>query len=79
MGVEDGFVNTGPPLLPPEVEAVNEVAGQPLLSPLGSGLVLLGVIEGGETGRCASCCACRLSGAPNTVIKMAAPRLRPFH
>ena len=48
MGVEDVFVGGGPPLFPPEVEAVDEVAGEPLLTDLGPGLILLGVPEGGE-------------------------------
>ena len=50
MGVEDVFVGGGPPLFPPEVEAVDEVAGEPLLTDLGPGLILFGVPEGGEAG-----------------------------
>jgi len=49
--VEDVFVGGGPPLLPPKVEAVDEVAGKPLLTDLGPRLILLGVVEGGEA-RC---------------------------
>ena len=49
--MEDVFVGGGPPLLPPKVEAVDEVAGKPLLTDLGPRLILLGVVEGGEA-RC---------------------------
>ena len=53
VGVEDLLVDVRPVLFPEEVEAVNEVAGEPLLTDLGPGLILLGVIEGGDTGCCA--------------------------
>lgn len=48
--VEDVSVGGGPPLFPPEVEAVDEVAGEPLLPDLGPGLILFGVPESGEAG-----------------------------
>ena len=48
--VEYVFVGGGPPLLPPEVEAVDDVAGEPLLTDLGPGLILFGVPESGQTG-----------------------------
>ncbi len=51
--MEDLFVDAGPPLFPPEVKAVDEVAGEPLLPDLGPGLVLLRIVEGGETSGCA--------------------------
>src|SRR5579862_9735864 len=50
VGVEDLLVDVRPVLFPEEVEAVNEVAGEPLLTDFGPGLILLGVIEGGDAG-----------------------------
>ena len=48
--VEDFFVDVGPVFFPEEVEAVDEVAGEPLLTDFGPCLILLGVIEGGDAG-----------------------------
>ena len=48
--VEYVFVGGGPPLLPPEVEAVDDVAGEPLLTDLGPGLILFGVPESRQAG-----------------------------
>ena len=53
MSVEDVFVGGGPPLFPPEVEAVDEVAGEPALSDFGPGAVLRGVIKAADAGCCA--------------------------
>jgi len=48
MGVENSFVDVGPVFFPKEVEAVDQVAGEPFLPYFGPGLILLRVIDGGE-------------------------------
>ena len=51
LSVKNSFVDIWPVLFPEEVETVYEVAGEPLLTNLGPGLVLLRVVEGGDA-RC---------------------------
>ena len=48
--MEDVFVCGGPPLFPPEVEAVDEVAGEPALADFGPGAIFRGVIEAADAG-----------------------------
>ena len=50
VGVEDSLVDVGPKLFVEEVEAVDDVAGEPLLSDLGPGAVFGGVVQAGDSG-----------------------------
>ena len=48
--MEDVFVDVWPVLFPEEVEAVDDVTGEPFLADFGPGLIVLGVLEGGDAG-----------------------------
>jgi len=49
VSVEDGLVYVGPELLIEEVEAVDDVAGEPLLTDFGPGAVFRGVVQAGDS------------------------------
>jgi len=51
--VEDSFVDVGPVLFPEEVEAVDEVAGEPALTYFGPGAILRWVVEAADPCRSA--------------------------
>ena len=48
--VEDSLVDVGPVFFPEKVEAVDQVAGEPLLTDFSPGLILFWVVNGGEAG-----------------------------
>jgi len=51
--VEDSLVDVGPVLFPKEVEAVDEVTGEPSLADFGPGAVVRGIIEAAYARGCA--------------------------